>query len=129
MKEKAALAFRQIMINKLRPRIKTFTAGMLLVSIPAVIMHTRLELSEPLIAQQGLYFRASAQAQPDWSQVWLILQFEGKKGAALPLFGNERHHPLYPFRLPWKLEGVAVLKLLQLLMRSHERSNDLTSRR
>src|SRR6266567_2299385 len=79
------LAFRQIMIKKLRPRIKTITAGMLLVSIPAVIKHAHLELSEPLIAQQGLYFRASAQAQPDWSQVWLIVQFEGKEGAALSL--------------------------------------------
>jgi hypothetical protein len=42
--------------------MKTDTAGMLLVSIPAVRKRTDLELSEPLIAQQGLYFRVSAQA-------------------------------------------------------------------
>jgi hypothetical protein len=102
---------------------------MRLVTIPAVNKLNGLKLSEPLIAQQGLYFRASAEAQPDWPQVWLIQKFEGKEGAAFSLVGNERHHPLDPFRLPWKLEGVAVLKLLQLLIRSHERSNDLTSRR
>src|SRR5260370_8618064 len=101
---------------------------MLLVSIHAVSKRTGLELSEPLIAQDGLYFRASAQAQPDWPQVWLIVQLEGKEGAALSLFGNERHHPLDPFRLPWKLEGVAVLNLLHLLIRSHERPNALTPR-
>src|SRR5215469_9570425 len=100
---------------------------MLTRSIPAVSKRTGLELSEPLIAQDGLYFRASAQAQPDWPQVWLISQFEGKEGAARSLFGHERHHPLDPFRLPWKLEGVPVLKLLHLLRGSHERSNDLPS--
>src|SRR5260221_14155778 len=74
------LAFRKIMIKKLRPRIKTFTAGMLTRSIPAVIKHTRLELSEPLIAQQGLYFRASAQAQPDWSRFGSYCSSKVKKG-------------------------------------------------
>jgi hypothetical protein len=101
---------------------------MLLVSIPAVSKLSGLELSEPLIAQQGLDFRASTQAQPDGPQVWLIVQFEGEEGAALPLFGYERHHPLYPFWFAWKLEGVAVLEFLQLLVRGHERLHDLASR-
>jgi hypothetical protein len=100
---------------------------MLTSSILAVSKLTDLKLSKPLIAQQGLYFRASAQAQPYRPQVWLIKQFEGEEGTTLSLFGNERHHPFDPFRLSWKLEGVAILKLLQLLIRSYERSNNLTS--
>src|SRR5215471_15058888 len=75
-----------------------------------------LELSEPLVVQEGLDICAPSQAQPGWSQVWLKLQFEGKEGAALSLFGNEHHYPLDPFRLPWKLEGIAILKLLHLLI-------------
>jgi hypothetical protein len=57
------------------------------------------------------------------------VQFDGKERTTFSLFGNERHHPLDPFSLPWKLEGVTVLKLLHLLIGSHERSNNLTSRR
>ena len=65
--------------QKLRPRITTCPAGMLLVSIPAGRKRIGLELSEPLIAQQGLYFCAAALVQPDWPQVWLKVQFEGKE--------------------------------------------------
>jgi hypothetical protein len=57
-----------------------------------------------------------------------MVQFEAEEGAALSFFGNERYYSLYPFRLAWKLESVAVLKFLQFLVRCHERANDLASR-
>jgi len=60
MKEKAAWHDVRYYSKKLRSRIKTWTAGMRLVSIPAVHKLTALELSEPLIAQDGLYFSASS---------------------------------------------------------------------
>jgi hypothetical protein len=116
-----------LQIEERRPRSTRLAGGMHSRSIPPVINPPGLELSEPLIAQQSLYFRTSAQAEPDWSQVWLTMEFESKERATDSLFGNERHHSLDPFRLPWKLEGVAVLKLLHLLMRSHEGLNNLTS--
>ncbi len=74
------------------------------------------ELSKPLIAQQGFYFGASVQVQPDWSHVWLEMQFEGEEWATFSLFVNEGYQPLDPFRLSWKLEGIAVLKLFQFLI-------------
>ena len=82
----------------------------------APFKHSRLELGEPLIAQKGLYFCASSQAQPDWPQVWLILKFKCKEGAALSFLGNKLYKPLNPGWLAWKLEGIAILKLLHLLV-------------
>ena len=79
---------------------------------PAALKLTRPELREPLIAQQGFDFRASPQAQPDWSQVWLIVQFEGEERTTGSFLSHERHDPVEPFRLAWKLEGIAVFKLL-----------------